>query len=394
MGKEDSSFWKEKLQQLGVVVLMPTYNNAKTLGQVIDDVSHYANHIIVVNDGSTDETAQVLACYDNLTIINHSKNAGKGKALKNGLLMAKQMNFRYAITIDSDGQHFASDIPQFIQEIENTPDCLLVGARNLASDNMPGKNTFANKFSNFWFTLETGLKLTDTQSGYRLYPLHKLGSMRCYTAKYEFELEAIVFAAWKGITVKNIPVHVYYPPAEERVSHFRPFWDFFRISVLNTVLVLITFLWVLPIKFCKKFTISNIKRFINDQILHSKESNGQIVKAVMLGIFMGILPIWGYQMLLTLFLSHLLKLNKTISIVAANISLPPVIPFLLYGSYLMGCKVLDRPVNLNFSNVTIYGMRNVLEQYIVGSVVFAFLCSIVVGITTWVLLSIFRKRAE
>lgn len=77
---------------------------------------------------------------------------------------------------------------------------------------MPGKNTFANKFSNFWFRLETGLKLEDTQSGYRLYPLRKMDVQSCwYTAKYEFELEAIVFAAWEDVAVKNIPIHVYYP---------------------------------------------------------------------------------------------------------------------------------------------------------------------------------------
>lgn len=391
---KESCLWKEKLQQLGIVVLIPTYNNAKTLGAVIEDVSQYSSDIIVVNDGSIDETANVLAGFTDLTVITHPKNAGKGKALKNGLRRAKNMGFRYAITIDSDGQHFASDIPTFITEIEQIPDSLLVGARNLSSDNMPGKNTFANKFSNFWFTLETGLKLTDTQSGYRLYPLYKLGSMKCYTAKYEFELEAIVFASWAGTQVKNIPVHVYYPPADERVSHFRPFWDFFRISVLNTVLVLITFLWIMPKKFCLMFKISNIKRFFREHILHSKESNIKITQAVMLGIFMGILPIWGYQMLLTLFLSYVLKLNKTISIVAANISLPPLIPFILYGSYFIGCKALVRPVNLNIEHISLTNVKSVLEQYVVGSIIFAFICSLVAGVLTISLLSLFRKREQ
>lgn len=387
----DSCFWKEKLQQLNVVVLIPTYNNAMTLAAVIADVGQYSDNIIVVNDGSTDNTPHILASFSNITLLTHQKNAGKGRALKNGLRKAKEMGFRYAITIDSDGQHFASDIPVFIQEIESNPDSLLVGARNLASDNMPGKNTFANKFSNFWFTLETGLKLTDTQSGYRLYPLHKIGTMKMYTAKYEFELEAIVFAAWANVCVKNVPVHVYYPPAEERVSHFRPFWDFFRISILNTVLVLITFLWIIPIKFCRKLTLSNIQRFLKETILHSKESNTKITQAVMLGVFIGILPIWGYQMLLTLLLSHTLKLNKTISIVAANISIPPIIPFILYGSYYIGCKVMGQSVNLIFSTISLDNIKSVLEQYVLGSIILAFLCSLVVGFITTILLSIFRK---
>ena len=394
MESKEYCFWKDKLQCLNVVVIVPTYNNARTLSAVIKEVSQYSKEIIVVNDGSTDETARILSGFTGINVITHAKNAGKGKALRNGLRMAKKKGFRYAITIDSDGQHFASDIPAFITEIEQTPDSLLVGARNLTSDNMPGKNTFANKFSNFWFTLETGLKLTDTQSGYRLYPLHKLGSMRYYTAKYEFELEAIVFAAWNDVCVKNIPVNVYYPPAEERVSHFRPFWDFFRISILNTVLVLITFLWIVPKRFFEKLTISNIKRFLKEHILYSNISNGKITLSVMLGICMGILPIWGYQMLLTLLLAHLLKLNKTISIITANISLPPVIPFLLYGSYCVGCKVLNRTLDLAFSNVSLENMKNVLEQYVVGSIILALLCSLVAGFLTFSLLPVFRRKAK
>lgn len=101
---------------------------------------------------------------------------------------------------------------------------------------MPSKNTFANKFSNFWYKVETGQTLSDSQSGFRLYPLTRLKGMRFYTPRYEFEVEVIVRAAWRGVAVKNIPIRVYYPPQEERVSHFKPAKDFTRISVLNTCL--------------------------------------------------------------------------------------------------------------------------------------------------------------
>ena len=391
MEDKGTSFWHSKLQQLGVLVLIPTYNNEKTLATVIEDVGYYSKDIIVVDDGSTDTTATILKQYPDLYLISHEKNRGKGAALKNGLRAAREKGFRYAITIDSDGQHFASDIPVFIDAIEKEPDSLLVGARNLSSDNMPGKNTFANKFSNFWFTLETGLKLQDTQSGYRLYPLLKMTSMKYFTAKYEFELEAIVFAAWKGVLVKNIPIHVYYPPQEERVSHFRPFKDFTRISILNTILVLITFLWIWPRNFFRKLTWKNCKQFVQTNILESKESNLRITLAIMLGIFMGIVPVWGYQMLLTLFLAHIFKLNKVIAIVAANISLPPVIPFLLYGSYVTGCKVLGSSPSLNFSDISLENMKMVLEQYLVGSIIFALLCSLIAGITAIGLLTVCRR---
>ena len=214
--------------QLAIVI--PTYNNAITLGQVLTDVLVYSFPVIVVNDGSTDHTAEVLKGFSEIGVISYPNNRGKGYALNTGLKAAMEIGYRYVITLDSDGQHYADDISVFLKEIELHPDSLLIGARNLASDNMPGKNTFANKFSNFWFTLETGIRLTDTQSGYRLYPLNKLKKVRLFTTKYEYELEIIVQAAWRNIRVANVPVKVFYPPAGERVSHFRPLRDFTRIS--------------------------------------------------------------------------------------------------------------------------------------------------------------------
>ncbi|MDR0892946.1 MAG: DUF2062 domain-containing protein [Mediterranea sp.] len=389
----DSAFWHEKLRELGILVVLPSYNNGQTLATVLDDVRRYATDILVVNDGSTDHTAEILQRQEGLRVLTHPTNEGKGAALKHGLGYAKEHGFRYALTLDSDGQHFAADIPTLVEAIEATPDALLVGARNLTSDNMPGKSTFANRFSNFWFKLETGIRLTDTQSGYRLYPVQRMRFDRWYyTAKYEFELEALVFTAWSGTPVRNVPVHVYYPPREERVSHFRPFRDFTRISLLNTVLVLITLLWIVPRHFLGKLTWSRGKRFFAEHITQSPESNRRITAAVMLGVFMGIVPVWGYQMLLTLFLAHLLRLNKVIAIVAANISIPPLMPFLLYGSYATGCLLLDKPVSLRLNELSLENVKSVIEQYLVGSIIFAAACSVAAGVIAFLLLTVCRKK--
>lgn len=115
---------------------------------MIADVRRYCAHVLVVNDGSTDSTAVILAA-EGVETISYAPNRGKGYAIRRALRHAGEHGYRYMITIDSDGQHFASDIPKFVEEIEKTPDALLVGARNLRSNNMPGKNTFANKFSNY-----------------------------------------------------------------------------------------------------------------------------------------------------------------------------------------------------------------------------------------------------
>lgn len=374
------------------VVVVPTYNNAATLPHVLTDVLTYGMPVIVVNDGSTDATADVLRQFPAVRVITHPRNKGKGIALQTGLQAATEEGFRYAITIDSDGQHYADDLPVFLQAIDEHPDSLLIGARNLVSENMPGKNTFANRFSNFWFRLETGIHLEDTQSGYRLYPLDKIKKIRFFTSRYEFELEVIAQAAWRGIRVANIPIKVYYPPEGERVSHFRPLRDFTRISLLNSVLVLIAFLWYWPWKFLRSLTKENIRKFIENNITRSPESNLRISLAVALGVFMGIVPIWGYQMIAAALIAHFLGLNKVITLVASNISIPPMIPFILFGSYATGAWLLHRPLSLALHEITFDTVKDSLIQYLAGSMVFAAACGLLAGAVCLALLSLFRKH--
>lgn len=373
------------------IIIIPTYNNARTLKAVLEEVLSFNIPVIAVNDGSTDGTADILSGFPSIEIITHPVNRGKGMALRSALERAIAEGYRYAISIDSDGQHYPADIPLFLEAAREHPDSLLIGARDLASDNMPGRNTFANRFSNFWIRLETGHKLVDSQCGFRLYPLHKLEGVRFHTSKYEFELEVIVKASWRGVRVKNIPIRVHYPPRGERVSHFRPLRDFARISLLNTVLVLTAFLWYWPMHFLRGMTRENARRFIERYITRSGESNLRITLAVMLGIFMGIAPVWGYQMILAALLAHLLRLNKVIALVASNISIPPMIPFILFGSYATGARMLGRPLTLTLHEATLATVRDSLVQYLAGSVVFAAGCALVAGVACLLLLAVFRR---
>lgn len=229
-------------------ILIPTYNNDGTLTSVIDRSLAICNDVIVVNDGSTDNTGDLLKAYEGkIDVVEYVRNRGKGYALKCGLRRAKERGFRYAITLDSDGQHFPEDAVLLIDKAkEREGRTLIVGCRNLTANGMPRENTFANKFSNFWFRVQTGIDMPDTQSGYRLYDLDALPSLAMVTNRYESELELLVFSAWRGVKIKGAPVRVYYAPEGERVSHFRPFMDFFRISVLNTILCFAAVLYGYP----------------------------------------------------------------------------------------------------------------------------------------------------
>lgn len=227
--------------------VIPTYNNAGTIRRVVEAVGRYARCVIVVDDGSTDGTANRLDGLD-VILVRHDRNRGKGRALQTGFRQARALGFDEAVTLDADGQHFAEDIPALLEAAGNHPGSLVVGSRNLAAEGMPARNTFANRFSNFWFFLQTGFRLPDTQTGFRLYPLWRMGALNWLTARYEAELEMLVYAAWRGINLLPVPVRVCYPSAEERVSHFRPVRDFARISLLNTVLCVLAVCYGYPVR--------------------------------------------------------------------------------------------------------------------------------------------------
>lgn len=260
---------------------------------------------------------------------------------------------------------------------------------------VPGGSSFGNKFSNFWFKAETGKTSPDTQSGYRLYPLQALKKMRFITRKYEFEIEVLVRAAWKGVDVVSVPVTVYYAPKEERVSHFRPYKDFFRISVLNTVLVLIAFLYIKPRDFIR--TLFNRKKFkkMMDEHLFNPHHTPQLkAMSVAFGIFMGIIPIWGFQLAAAIFLAILFKLNKPLVIVAANISIPPMIPVIIFLSYKIGAYWMGaNAMQINFSNaLSLDSIKNNLVQYIYGSITLAIVAAIVFGLLTFIFLKLIEKK--
>lgn len=243
---------KERQRQLlhdrGICVVIPTYNNEGTIVSVVRETLEECSDVIVVNDGSTDSTSSILQSTEGITIVEYDENRGKGYALKCGFRRALEMGFSYAITLDSDGQHYPSDIERFLSANREHPGALIVGSRVMDNVERGSGSSFANKFSNFWFYIETGRRLPDTQSGYRLYPLKKLSGLGLLTSRYEAELELLVFASWHGVELVAIDIRVYYPPRGERVSHFRPVKDFARISVLNTFLCFLAIVYGLPLR--------------------------------------------------------------------------------------------------------------------------------------------------
>jgi glycosyltransferase involved in cell wall biosynthesis len=390
--QEDKLRVKQKFKQLKCCVLVPTYNNAKTIESVIQSTLEYCDEVIIVNDGCTDNTSEILAKYPNLIVVTHPVNQGKGVGLRNGFKKAVELGFDYVISIDSDGQHYPKDFILFLDKVEKEPGSLIIGARNMTVDNVPNKSTFGNKFSNFWFWAETGIKMPDTQSGYRLYPVQRLKKIWLFTTKFELEIEVIVKAAWRGIPVISVPVSVYYAPEGERVSHFIPSRDSTRISFLNTYLVILAALFWRPVMLVRSINLKNLKRVWKEEVVAAHESTNKKALSVGVGLFFGIVPIWGFQFALAIFSAVFFKLNKIIVGLSAQISVPPLIPFVLYASVKTGEFVLGRKVNLDFTKLLSIETLNNLYVYYIGATVLSIVAGITGFIITWLLLKIFGYK--
>lgn len=383
----------DRFEKHGIVVLIPTFNNASTLQSVLEAVLSHTSQIIVVNDGSTDNTKNILTQFPQLNVINYYPNKGKGFALQTGFTAAKELGYSYAITLDSDGQHDAQDLYRFIDKLEETGTALIMGARNMDQDHIPGKSNFGNRFSNFWYWVNTGISLPDTQSGYRLYPLIPCTNINYFTNRFEFEVEVLVRTAWAGVQVTSTPVSVYYPPAGERITHFRPVPDFGRISILNTFLVLTRFLYIFPRNFILALFRKETYVDLKNELVNPTNSISVRSASVGLGVFMGIVPIWGFQMMAALALAIFFRLNKALVLISSNISIPPMMPLIIYLSYLLGkvwTGVEAESMTLNDA-ITMHSIQKDVIQYIYGSILLALVAGGSFGILTWLWLTIRSK---
>ncbi len=374
-----------KLAEIKCCVLIPTYNNSKTLARVLDGVLKFStgNDIIVVNDGSTDSTSEILLTYHNkITLLANEINSGKGFSLRKGFAKAIELGFENVITIDSDGQHFPNDIPNLLSVAIENRGALLMGTRNMQQEGVPAKSSQGNKISNFWYWVETGNKLTDTQTGFRLYPLEPIQNIKLVTRKFETEIELIVKLAWRGVKVIPVEINVLYD-SNERVSHFRPFKDFTRIGIMHTYYVTLAVFYHIPKRLLQKLAKRRVFQIIKAEAL-KEESAVKKSASIGFGFFMGIAPVWGFQLLIGVPLSFFFKLNKVLFIAAANISFPPLIPIIIYLSYLTGGFFVDNKTEfLNWDNITLKTIEVNFVQYFIGAWILALVSGLVSFIVSY-----------
>ena len=361
-------------------ILIPCFNHSATVGAVVAAARDHGP-VIVIDDGSTDP----LPGMEGVEVIRLPVNRGKAAALRAGFARALQEGFTHAITMDADGQHFASDLPAFIAAAAAHPEALVVGVRDLVAAGAPIGRQRSNAVSSFWFRVETGVRLADTQCGFRCYPLPLTQRLRARAERYAFELEFMVRAAWRMVPILPVPVRCTYLPEQLRHSHFRPVVDLVRITLMNIGLVLQS--WTIPQTVRAAWSVGErrpLGQIVKAVFAENAGEPGRLALAVGLGLFCGIAPIWGYQMLVAATLAHLLRLNKAVALLASNISIPPVAPFILYAGLALGHWLFTgAALKLSLEQIDRRQALHYLAEWLTGSFVLGFLVAVVGTVITY-----------
>ena len=226
---------RRRCDEAGACVIVPVFNNVSTVGDVVQAALQHSTTVLVCDDGSTDGSGAAAEAAG-AVVLRHARNEGKGVALRTLLAEAHRRGFRHAISMDADGQHLPSDLPMMASALIDEPGSLVLGARNLVAAGAPPSSEFGRRSSNWWIWFETGLRLPDTQSGFRGYPVPEVIELGARHRRYAFETDVILRAAWAGIPIRSRPITVVYPT--NRTSHFRLVIDNVRIVALNTLAVL------------------------------------------------------------------------------------------------------------------------------------------------------------
>ena len=375
--------------------VIPTYNNAATVAEVVAGVGSVIADVYVVNDGSIDGTGDTLRSMiadpfpvSTVYLIEFSHNRGKGAALKAGLEAALADGFTHAITLDADGQHRPEDAALFLDNIQSDPSALWIGDRVVPykGSKQPLRSRAGRAFGAFWYRFFTDKNIRDTQCGFRAYPLRETLGLGCAGKRFEFEQEVLIRAAWSGIPVKSIPIHLHYPAIAKAVSHFRPVKDFFLIAKVNSKAALIKI-------FMPWRTVGVSGKGWRQNLLLLVSAAGSPAKAarsMAMGVFMGIMPIYGLQVLLLMALTPVMRLNWPLAFLGVNVSTVPVLPLIIAAAIAIGRAIV--PLLQHVPNSGAHSLAKGGIEWFVGSIALALAAGALTYVTSYPVFAAIKRK--
>jgi glycosyltransferase involved in cell wall biosynthesis len=209
--------------------LIPAFNEAAYIADVVSRACQHVEEVVVIDDGSDDGTADI-ARVAGATCLQLPGNCGKASALRTGIAYARKSNFTYVVTLDGDGQHLPEDIPVMLRVAEQTGAELIIGARCFDRALMPRSRYFSNVIGSRLASALVGCEVRDSQSGFRLFRMDKLDEGKLRSRCYELEMEILIKMARSGCTIAHVPIRTVYDDGHAR-SKMKPVRDTVRVCL-------------------------------------------------------------------------------------------------------------------------------------------------------------------
>ena len=404
------------------VVVVPTYNNAKTLVAVLRMVEAQSLPIIVVDDGSTDATAADLCAWlespdaVKRQVLRHDENRGKAAALKTGFEAANEAGYTHAVTLDSDGQLDPTEIHGLLDAARQHPASLVVGVRDAKAADYPSKSRLGRAFSNAMVKLECGVRVSDSQCGFRVYPLGLIEAVHCGFGRYALETEILTRAVWAGAGIVEHPVTCRYDVPAGRVTHFRPLMDTLHGVLLHARLMLRA---LLPIPYPHAWHDPNGReklehdttplwrrflRWLNPLtawrgIRAGDLRRDELAVGLALGVFIGNLPVYGLHTVMCLYASVRMHLNPSVVVVGSCLfATPPLGLVFIALSIATGHFILQGAViSLDSIHVADQSWAQLIGRFFfewaVGSLVVGVVMALLTGLSGYAFFGWLQRRS-
>ena len=380
-------------QELKIIIVIPVYNHSTTLPGVVNGALAVHDDVMVVDDGSTDKSANTLAGL-NVHLVHHEKNMGKGAAIKTAARAARKFGMTHIVTIDANGRYDPADFHLFAEAVKGNTDSIIVGRRDFQKGEVPILYRFSRRLTNFWFQVQTGVKLWDIRCTFRAYPLAVLENLTLRTKRNSFEVEVLTKAAWAGVNLNEENISAYFHRPEKHKFNFNFFMDNLRVTLFNFHLTMRSIVpWPHQKLISKglsgeKISVLHPLRSIKT-LLTENTSPRQLAAACALGVFLGTLPLIGFHNITILFAASYFRLNKVVALATSGLCVPPFVPALcIEAGYFMRHGTFLTEISIKTLG---YQALERIYEWLIGSLVLAPAFAVLVGGIIF-LVALFLKR--
>ncbi|MEA3435720.1 MAG: DUF2062 domain-containing protein [Thermodesulfobacteriota bacterium] len=380
-------------QEMKIIIVIPVYNHSTTLTGVVNGALAVHEDVMVVNDGSTDKSADVLAGL-NVHLISHEKNLGKGAAIKKAVLAARKLGMTHIVTIDANGRHDPADFHIFAEALKENMDSIIIGRRDFQKGEVPILYRFNRRLANFWFQVQTGKILSDVRCTFRAYPLAVLENLTLKTRRNSFEVEVLTKAAWAGVDLNEVNISTDSPRPEKYKFNFVLLMDKLRVTLFNFHLTMRSIVPWPHQKLIGKDRPGEIISVLHPlrsikTLLTENTSPRQLAAACALGVFLGTLPLIGFHNITILFAASYFRLNKVVALATSGLCVPPFVPALcIEAGYFMRHGTFLTEISIKTLG---YQALERIYEWLIGSLVLAPVFAVLVGGIIFLIALFFKK---